>query len=113
VTRRCLRRPVPGQKRQYRLWLYLVEPTVIVIPAWAQALQPKEFDVEPRRAWLPRIAAKIIREQDRDAGGRCSVIKTEYKRCGVCGRLAIQLLAEQRRQLDRGEPCGPDCKRKR
>ena len=78
--RRCLRRPIPGVTRTYRHWLYLVEPQVITIPEWAQKLQPVEFDRDPMKAWLPRFAAKIIRAEDEEMGGACSVIKTEFRR---------------------------------
>jgi hypothetical protein len=100
--------------RAYRHWLYLVEPQVITIPEWAQVLQPAEFDRDPMKAWLPRFAAKIIKAEDAELGGACSVIKTEFRRCPVCRRLTIHLLAEKRRLLDRGytgkqKTCGPDC----
>lgn len=113
--RKCLRRtPFPGRKRAYRLFLYLTEPTSILIPEWAQALQPPDFDRDPSKAWLPRFAAKDVKKLDEEDGGHCSVIKSEYRRCGVCGVLLIQLLAERRRRLDAGgagrdRTCGPDC----
>jgi len=82
-----------------------VEPEKILIPAWAQILRPADFDYDPRRCWLPRWAAKIIKAEDEAEGGKCSVIKTEYTRCETCGRLLIQLQAERKRSS-----CGPDCK---
>lgn len=115
--RRCLRSRIPGVKRAYRHWLYLVEPQAIKIPEWARKLQPPEFDFELRSIWLPRWAAKVIKAEDADEGGSCSVIKTEFRRCPVCRRLMIQLLAAKRRLLDqsytgRMKTCGPECQQR-
>lgn len=108
---------IPGRKRIYRHWLYLVETTSLLIPEWAQALQMPDFERQPQKAWLPRFAAKIVRAMDEEDGGHPTVIKSEYRRCPVCGTLTLQLLAERRRRLDAGyagrmKTCGPNCQQR-
>jgi hypothetical protein len=56
---------------------------------------------------------------DRAAGGRSEFLKTEFRRCEMCGRPLISHEAAKRRALvatsptARALPCGPGCERDR
>jgi hypothetical protein len=105
---------------QRRRWLYLVQPTVILIPPWALDCQPKDFARDPTKAWLPRAVAGQIARMDREDGGTPTVIKSEYRRCKICGVLYLGVLGMRQRWLDRKlddramqhdpRTCGPDCR---
>jgi hypothetical protein len=99
----------------YRHWLFLVTLTSLAVPEWAYALQPREFERVPQEVWVPRFAAKVLAKEDREDGGAPTVIKAEYRRCYICGRLTIQMAAARRRRLDgsamtgKQKTCGYDC----
>lgn len=104
--------------RRYHLWLFRVETTVILIPEWAHKLQMPDFDKEPQVAWLSRAMAKVVAEMDEEDGGKPTIIRCQYKRCKICGKLRIQIGAERQRKTAvkryDGEykperPCGPSC----
>lgn len=67
------------------------------MPEWAYALQPADFERVAQEAWLPRWAARILEKEDREDGGSPVVIKAEFRRCEVCGRLNIQTGAHDMR----------------
>jgi hypothetical protein len=118
-----------------RLWLYHVTMTSLVVPEWAQRLQPPEFDREQMSVWCRRGTARILAKMDREDGGSPVVLKVGYRRCALCKRLRIQVGAQQPERPYRGnrrkncmlrgnwygelqatggdgtqpEPCGPDC----
>jgi hypothetical protein len=92
----------------------LVEPSAIVVPAWARRKAIRGLGVHADKVWLGRMAGMKLVRLDCEGGGTPLVTTTVFRRCQICGRGLIGVEAEARWELDRqfvGDriPCGPDC----
>ena len=93
--------------------------TAIALPGWAVARRETRLSVGEQYVWFRGRnsgCARILERLDRQAGGDPTRWAVEYRVCGVCGRMMLNLDAELRRRLDvsgvagRELPCGSECR---
>jgi len=104
-----------GIKTARRTFAYCVMTTELAIPEWAYEHSIREMSASEDHVWLQAGLARILARMDVESGGFPQITKVEYRRCGQCGRMNLNLLAEHRRKLDesctdgRKLRCGPEC----
>lgn len=82
------------------------------VPEWAKKAALREMSATDDYVWLGRRDASALKMQD---GGHALVTKVPRRRCGVCKRLLLGLLAEARLAKDRSsrvgkqKPCDDGC----
>lgn len=84
------------------------------MPAWAQSKGIRGLNGSADSLWTGRITATKLMRLDTEAGGSPKLTTSPYRRCGVCGRVLLGVMAEARFELDRKfeghrTPCGPEC----
>lgn len=108
-----------GIKPTQLRWMVCVETTAIEIPAWAKAKREKRLALAPHRVWFKGRTSglpRILERQDRESGGSPILTMVEYRVCGRCGRILLNLEAAQRRKDEESSPqgrelpCGSECK---
>lgn len=98
-----------GIKPARKQWMVCVETTAIEIPGWAREKAEKSLSASAHHVWFRgrrNGRAKILAQQDLAAGGTPEITVMEWRKCSVCGRMLLNLEAEDKRRLDESSPAG-------
>ena len=105
-----------------RQWAWNVRPQVLkllLLPSWVQGVRIRGLGWSAGSVWLWQVDARRLIREDRRAGGRAVVVRTELRHCPQCARPLVGAEAEKRRLLNESspdgvlQPCGGNCARER
>lgn len=102
-----------------RSHVYRVDIDGAWFPDWVEKARIQHFSHSEDHVWMRlRSDAKLIQRYAKGEDGEVEITKTEYRRCGQCGREFLGMEAERLRMLIEscrtGDqlPCNPDCRPK-